>query len=446
MTNTYYYPSYGSEDTEEKLMARWIGTRKQAKQGKGRSKFHNSDQKIVEEYGFSDLFEVVNRESDSNEMTHEVCKWIKENDRYPSEGAKGAEEKQMSQWVRTRRNARQGKGSGSIFYPSDQKITESYGFSDLFDLIDFEEKSNETTRQVCQWIKENDRFPDKRSKNPEEQRMGNWLGVRKQAKQNLSSYIFYPSDQKIAESYGFSDLFDLIDFEERSNETTHQVCQWVKNNKRQPINGSKDPEEKIMGRWLGVRKDAKQGKGTGYFYISDQKIAESHGCSDLFDRIDRESDSNEMAHKTCKWIKKNNGKFPNQRSKNKKEKQVAEWVKTRKKAKLGKGNCSMFYLSDQKIVESYGYSNLFEAINRELDSNEITHKVCKWIKKYKRYPSKRSKDPEEKRMGQWLGTRKTAKQGKGTSHFYLSDQQIVESYGYSDLFEVSDCKPNGVSE
>jgi len=50
-----------------------------------------------------------------------------------------------------------------------------------------------------------------------------------------------------------------------------------------PSSGSDDPLEEKLVTWVQHRKTAKQGKGNGKFYQSDQKIAAEYGFSDLFE-------------------------------------------------------------------------------------------------------------------------------------------------------------------
>ncbi len=73
-------------------------------------------------------------------------------------------------------------------------------------------------------------------------------------------------------------------------------------------------------------------------------------------------------------------------------------------------------------------------VRGESESNEICHKVCKWIVENKRMPNGGSFELVEKKYGMWLGAQKQARIGKGENVFYQSNQLIVNSYGLSDLF------------
>jgi len=411
-------------------------TRNDSEQSKWRTQvsgiFYKSIQKLAEKLGCPDMFDLIDFE-DSNERTHKFCKWIKENDKTPSQHSKNIEEKQLGIFLSTRKKAKGGKGN-SLFYKSDQKIAESYGLKELFENTDLEADSNERTHKLCKWIKENDKNPSQQSKNIEEKQLGKFLSTKKMAKGGKGNSLFYKSDQKIAESYGLKELFENTDLEADSNERTHKLCKWIKENDKNPLGKSKNIEEKQLGIFLSTKKTAKGGKGESRFYKSDQKIVESYGLKELFENIDPEADSNEKTHELCKWIKEND-KNPSGKSKNIEEKQLGNFLSIRKKAKGGKGG--NFYKSDQKIAESYGLKELFDTIDREADSNERTHKLCKWIKENDKTPSNGSKNIEEKQLGNFLSKKKMAKGGKGNWKLYKSDQKIAESYGMKDLFEIT---------
>lgn len=122
-----------------------------------------------------------------------------------------------------------------------------------------------------------------------------------------------------------------IAWESNSNLITKKVCKWMKKNDKFPSQGSKNSEEKQMATWLVHRKKAKQGKGRFVHYESSQRIAESHEHPNLFEAVNRESDSNEMTRKICEWIKGHNGYKPRASSQDEQESKLGKWLSNRKK-------------------------------------------------------------------------------------------------------------------
>ena len=127
-------PFCHSKDQEEVKLSSFIGKRRSAKKGVGRSKFYESDQKIAESYGLPNLFDPIDLEKVSNENTKKVCEFYKTNSRLPSKYSKDEEEKKLGAFLVTRRDAK--KKKKYTFYDSDQKIAESYGLPHLFDTKD----------------------------------------------------------------------------------------------------------------------------------------------------------------------------------------------------------------------------------------------------------------------------------------------------------------------
>jgi superfamily II DNA or RNA helicase len=72
----------------------------------------------------------------------------------------------------------------------------------------------------------------------------------------------------------------------------------------------------------------------------------------------------------------------------------------------------------------------------EVDSNEICHKVCEFVKDYG-FPHSKLKDEEGKRLGNWLEGKIRAYAGK-KGCFYESDLDIATSHGFPDLFDQID--------
>ena len=117
---------------------------------------------------------------------------------------------------------------------------------------------------------------------------------------------FTKSNQTIAESYGYPNLFKTRNLEELSNETCHKICLWMKDHTDKDLNPFKE--------WLSTRRKAKKGKGKTAFYESDQAIAESYGYPNLFETRNLEELSNEICHKICLWMKDHNDKTPSTKS------------------------------------------------------------------------------------------------------------------------------------
>jgi len=117
-------------------------------------------------------------------------------------------------------------------------------------LYDSEELSNKMCQKVCEWMKaHNDEIPNTKSKDSNIYSMARWVCTMREAKQNKGDNNFYFSNQTVAESFGYSDLFDSL--EERTNKMCQKVCDWMKaHDGKEPSSKSSDPIEHSFGHWL----------------------------------------------------------------------------------------------------------------------------------------------------------------------------------------------------
>ena len=114
----------------------------------------------------------------------------------------------------------------------------------------------------------------------------------------------------------------------------------------------------------------------------------------------------------------------------------------RRKAKSGK--MYLWYNSNQEIAESYGLSDIFDVKNPEQESNSITKELCEWTIKNNTYPKQRSTEENEKKLAKFMLKKKQSKIGKFSGAWYESDQEIADSYGLHDLFDIK--RPNQKTE
>jgi hypothetical protein len=276
-------PSHTSKDPIEKRLGNWLSVQRQAKAGKGTSKFYESNLVIAKKYDLPDLFEQTDLEQESNEKCHKVCQLIKKHGKTPSQHSKDPIEKNLGKWLSTQRQGKAGKGK-SKFYESNLVIAKKYGLPDLFEQTDLEQESNEKCHECCKWIKKHGKTPSQTFKDPIEKRLVAWLFNQRQAKAGKGTSKFYESNLVIAKKYVLPDLFEQIDLEQESNEKCHECCKWIKKHGKNPSKRSKDPIEKNLGLWLSTQRQAKAGKGKSKFYLSNQAIVESDKLPNLFTR------------------------------------------------------------------------------------------------------------------------------------------------------------------
>ena len=285
------YPSHGSKDPKGKKLGTWLKTQRRSKADKGYGIFYPSCERLAKQLGCPDMFEQVGtkdvRELYALKMTRKSCEFYHRHGKYPSHVSRDPEVKKLGRWMHQRRQAKKGKGTGSLHHSSScENLAKELGCAGIFDNIDLEAKSLEMTRKISEFYHKHGRYPSGKSKDPEEKKLGQWLGQYRNAKQGKGHRIFYPSCEKLAKQLGCSDMFALSRTSEAREshalEMTRKSCEFYHRHGKYPSNKSKDPEEKKLGGWLSNMRKTKQGKGNHIFYPSCKKLAKKLGCPDMF--------------------------------------------------------------------------------------------------------------------------------------------------------------------
>ena len=166
-------------------------------------------------------------------------------------------------------------------------------------------------------------------------------------------------DKSIVDSFVKNNvLFWLlpVDLEKESNNKCIELCQFINKNKKTPNYNSTDAEEKRLSTFLSTKRKAALKKSEHKLYQSDIDILKSYNMEDLLKETP-ELRSNNTCIRLCEFITKK--RFPSQYSRDPKEKSFATFLKTKRQAASGKGECRI-YQSDLEIIKSYNMPNLFK--------------------------------------------------------------------------------------
>jgi hypothetical protein len=291
-------------------------------------------------------------------------------------------------------------------------------------------------QKVVEFRKKHERYPSSHSNDEDERKLGHWLGCMRQAKQGKGSgHVFYPILDKMAEEAGYLEMFNKIDREQEAIDKCNKVIEFRKKHGRYPSCMSTDLYERKLGAWLSWMKGAKQGKGNGQiFYPILEKMVVDAGYPEMFNKIDLEQDAIDKCNKVIEFRKKH-GHYPNQRSNDEDERKLGIWFVHIRIAKHGNETRSVFYPILEKMVVDAGYPELFNKIDREQEAIDNCNEVIEFKKKHGRYPSCKSKDEDERKLGQWLINMRRAKQGKRIRNiFYPILETMVKKVRLPNMF------------
>jgi len=284
-------PSKESTNKYERKLGCWLTKMRQAKEHRASNNKIATFYPILDEMaykeGYSKLFNITNYEHNAIYKFNEVSQFIKLNSTIPTTTTKNETERNLGLWISEMRTAKANGGKttgGTKFYKCLDDMATSIGYPNLFDSKDLEQNAINKFYEVIAFIKLNDRFPNKESKNKIEVQLGNWIGTIKNAKQGKSQRgKFYPVLLQLAIDHGYPNMFDLINREQIAIDKFNEIIEFIKTTNIIPTPESTNKYEKQLGAWLHARRMAKKdlGHGTLFYKILDDMAIKS-GLENIF--------------------------------------------------------------------------------------------------------------------------------------------------------------------
>jgi len=208
----------------------------------------------------------IDLKQESIDKACEIFKYAEKIGRLPKNREKNVD------WVKTKKQAKVGKGNGTIWYPELEEIAKQHGFPNVFD-ISLKQKAIEQAHEIFKYAKKTGRLPKKEEKNV------NWIQNKKQYKAGKGKGIWYPELDEIAKQYGFSNAFGLLDKKQEAIEQAHEVFKYANKTGRLP-----NYKEKNYN-WIHAKKRAKAGKGNGTIWYPElEEIAQQYGFPNVFNK------------------------------------------------------------------------------------------------------------------------------------------------------------------
>lgn len=240
---------------------------------------------------------------------------------------------------------------------------------------------------------------------------------------------------------------DLYDSEQRALDITLKIIEYYKKHGTYPLRKklSTPPEIRKLAQWINKARIAKyDSKSSSNFYTSCEELAVLHGCSDMFNQIDREQLAIDICYEVVDYYKEH-GKYPtdNIRSENAYVLKLARWLGKMKKGKRGdiinrKGTKYKlrFYNSLQAIADEAGMSDMFNPHDKELNALEACTAVIDYYSTHGKYPTKKSNS----KLCRWLSRMKGHKQYGNSKDgiLYESVIKMAEDAGLSNMFDRTD--------
>jgi hypothetical protein len=230
-------------------------------------------------------------------------------------------------------------------------------------------------------------------------------------------------------------------------EWSEKLFDWMDSNEgKAPSRKSKDPEEKSLGSKLSNLRSNKKNNAKGWktYGTKLMKLAKKRGYPSVFDTTDLTSEALEWTEKLFDWMDSNEGKAPNQKSKDPEEKSLGSKLSTLRQNKKNNSNGWKTYGTKlMKLAKSRDYPAVFDTTDLTSEALEGAEKLFDWMDSHEdKAPSATSKDPEEKTLGIKLSNLRSNKKNNsnGWKTYGTKLMKLSRSRGYPSVFNTRGSK------
>ncbi len=343
-------------------------------------------------------------------------------------------------WAPTSSRSSSSRSSSSRSSSSTSSSTSSsVGFMNAKEL-----HAMERVNELVEFYKQHRRFPSQLGSNPEEKSLGFWLlRIRSTLRGKGEHHVLYESVCSSLDNFFGRNVWcpSPNANEEKSLENARSVIQFYEEHGNFPSanSTSNSVEETKLGQWLANIRRAERGKTTtSTLYDSVRDLLDKHFTRDVWCPSNdvNEQESLENARNLIQFHNQH-GRFPSDYSKYQEERRIGKWLSRARKSIRGKG-VSVLYDSVRDLLDSYfGSRGIWCPSNdiKELKALENAKTLIQFHNQHERFPSGKSKDPEEKRLGIWLSNMRSASRGNGGMRLYDSVRDLLDSYfGSRDIW------------
>ena len=426
-------PNCKSKNKDEKTLGVWLHTQrtnyKKKQQSMKTEEKRNLWEDFVEKYKeyFIDNDEVWNTKFE------EVKKFIDENKKKPSCHSTNKEEKVLGNWIYNQVKHYKNQNN-SMKTDERRKIWDKFleEYKEYF--IDNDEVWNTKFEEVKKFIDDNKKKPLVYLKNKEEKVLGKWIQHQITNYKNHNKSMKTDERRKIWEEFLEEYKEYFIDNDEVWNIKFEEVKKFINENKKKTNKRSINEEEAILGNWICTQLTNYKKKG---------KSMETEEKRQLWDEFLEEYkeyfiDNDEVWNTKFEELKQfmdDNKKRPSSKSKNQDEKFLGSWIH----------NQLTNYKKKQQSMETEEKRNLWEDFVEKykeyfIDNNEVWNtkfeELKKFMDEYKKRPSSKSKNKDEKVLGSWIHNQLTHYKNKNNSMKHEERRKIWDEFKsqYSSIF------------
>jgi mevalonate pyrophosphate decarboxylase len=337
----------------------------------------------------------------------QVKKYIDKNKKRPSTLDKNLEIKKYGQWINNQQ----------INYSKKEQIMKNQDIRKLWKefindpkykeyLLSNEEEWKLTLNKIKKYIDENKKRPSSHDKNLEIKKYGQWISHQQQ-NYSKNEHIMKNQDiKKLWEEFINDRKYKkyFISNKEEWKLTLNKIKKYIDENNKRPSGCDKNLEIKKYGCWIS---DQQQNYSKNEHIMKNQDIRKlwkefinDPKYKEYF--LSNVDDWKLILNKIKKYIDENN-KRPSQVDKNLEIKKYGQWI----------SNQQINYSKNEYIMKNQDIKKLWEEfindpkykkyfLSNEEEWKLTLNKIKKYIDENKKRPSKRDKNLEIKKYGQWI--------------------------------------------
>ncbi len=213
-----------------------------------------------------------------------IAKFYHDYGKYPSTHSNNHTEKRFGRSLDNFRSAKKGKNRMVWCHEYDE-LAKELKCSTMFDGVDYKQHTLDDINSICNFYKSNGKCPSPSAKKIEEKKLGIKLSILKRSMQGKGNHRWYPEYKRYAIQLNCPDIFQNVDFKEKTLNDIKQIVEFYHKNKRYPKQHSSSIAEKCLAIKLNILRLAKKGKGSRIWYHEYDDLAEKIGHSDIFNNI-----------------------------------------------------------------------------------------------------------------------------------------------------------------
>jgi hypothetical protein len=246
-------PSEKNKNDSTKKLGQWITAQKKNYAKKEKIMKSSQIRKLWEEFQEKYFEYFISNEEKWKNNLKEICKYIDENDKLPSQSDNNDSIKKLGQWITTQKKN----------YAKKEKIMKNYEIYELWEkfmekyfeyFISNEEQWKNNLKKISKYIDLNNKLPSRIDENDSIKKLSIWLSTQKEN---------YAKKEQIMKKSEICELWEkfiekyfeyFISNEEKWKNNLKEICEYIDETDKLPSQSDNNDSIKKLGYWLSHQK------------------------------------------------------------------------------------------------------------------------------------------------------------------------------------------------